>query len=143
MAIFANVDGTVGNTEFYLTEVAELHAGKTLVIELFDPGDAKGNHSVEIIDPSGNNPECTWQANQHNGSGKESGTETSCVIDTSKSGGGGKFNNWLLTIWITLPPDYTCGADCWWNVRYNYPDETFDTTTWAAYIEGNPVRLVE
>jgi hypothetical protein len=143
MAIFANVDGAVGNTEFYLTEVEELHAGKTLVIELFDPGDAKGNHSVEIIDPSGNNPPCTWQANQHNGSGKESGTETTCVIDTSKSGGGGKFNNWLLTIWVTLPPDYTCGADCWWNVRYNYPDETFDTTTWSAYIEGNPVRLVE
>jgi hypothetical protein len=22
-------------------------------------------------------------------------------------------------------------------------DETSDTTTWAAYIEGNPVRLVE
>ncbi len=71
------------------------------------------------------------------------GTEASCVIGTSKSGGGGKFNNWTLTIWITLPVDYACAADCWWKVRYNYPGETTDTTTWSAYIDGNPLRLVE
>ena len=143
MAIFANVDGALGNTEFYLTEVEELNAGKTLVLELFDPGDAKGNHSVEILDPSGNNPPCEWSANQSNGSGNGSGTEASCVIATSKSGGGGKFNNWLLTTKVALPTDYTCAADCWWKVRYNYPDETTDTTTWSAYIQGNPVRLIE
>ena len=145
MAIYANVDGALGNTEFYLTEVQELHAGKNLVIELFDPGDAKGNHSVEIIDPSGGNPPCTWSANQDKGggNGQDAGTATSCVIGTSKSGGGGKFNNWTLTIWITLPVDYTCAADCWWKVRYNYPGETTDTTTWSAYIEGNPLKLVE
>jgi Flp pilus assembly protein TadG len=141
MAIFANV--AAGTTEFYLTEVAELNAGKTLVIELFDPGDAKGNHSVEILDPTGTNPPCTWTANEHSGSGSGSGTEATCVITTSKSGGGGKFNNWLLTIWIELPADYTCAADCWWKVRYNYPDESTDTTTWSAYIEGNPLRLIE
>ncbi|MCZ6566965.1 MAG: hypothetical protein O6923_01515, partial [Actinobacteria bacterium] len=116
-----------------------------LVIELFDPGDAKGNHSVEIIDPSGSNPPCTWLANQDKGggNGQDAGTATSCVIGTSKSGGGGKFNNWTPTIWITLPIDYTCAADCWWKVRYNYPGETTDTTTWSAYIDGNPLRLVE
>jgi hypothetical protein len=41
------------------------------------------------------------------------------------------------------PADYTCAANCWWKVRYNYPGETTDTTTWSAYIEGNPVRLIE
>ncbi len=142
MAIFANVDGTVGNTEFYLTEVEAIHAGKTLVVELFDPGDAKGNHSVEIIDPNGTNPPCEWNANQSQGNGNDAGTESSCVIATSQSGNA-KFNNWTLTIRIPLPTDYSCGADCWWKVRYNYPDETFDTTTWSAFIEGNPVRLVE
>lgn len=143
MAIYANVDGKSGDTEFYLTEVLELHAGKALIIELFDPGDAKGNHSVEIIDPTGANPPCEWSANESGGSGKGSGSETSCVIGTSKSGGGGKFNNWTLTIRIPLAEDYTCAADCWWKVRYNYPDQTSDTTTWSAYIEGNPVHLVE
>jgi Putative Flp pilus-assembly TadE/G-like len=143
MAIYANVDGKKGDTEFYLTEVSEAHAGKRLVIELFDPGDAKGKHSVEIIDPNGDNPPCEWKANESAGKGKDEGSEKNCDIPTSKSGGGGKFNNWTLTIWIDLPGDYACGADCWWKVRYNYPDETSDTTTWSAWIEGNPLRLVE
>ena len=143
MAIFVNVDGTIGNTEFHLSEVLEVHAGKTLVVELFDPGDAKGKHSVEIRDPSGTAPPCTWTAKEDSGSKSESGTASSCVIDTSKGGGGGKFNNWLVTIRIELPAAYTCAADCWWKIFYNYPGETTDTTTWSAHIEGNPVRLVE
>ena len=139
MAIYANVDGALGNTEFYLAEVEEFHAGKSFVIELWDPGDASGNHSVEIRDPSGTIPPCVWAAEEDNGSGTASGTEPSCVISTS----GGKFNNWQLTIRIALPSDYTCAADCWWKIVYNYPGVTNDTTTWAAYIEGNPVSLVE
>ena len=48
-----------------------------------------------------------------------------------------------MTIRIDVPADYTCAADCWWNVYYNYPGKTTDTTTWSAHIEGNPVRLGE
>jgi Flp pilus assembly protein TadG len=143
MAIYANVDGAKGDTEFHLAEVEEVHAGKGLVIELWDPGDAGGKHSVEIRDPSGGTPACTWEAEEDSGSGTDSGTESSCVIDTSKSGGGGRYNNWLVTIRVTLPTDYTCAADCWWKIHYNYPGRTQDTTTWSAHIEGNPLRLVE
>ncbi|MCZ6461223.1 MAG: pilus assembly protein TadG-related protein [Actinobacteria bacterium] len=139
MAIYANVDGTVGDTEFHLAEVDDVHAGKGLVIELWDPGDASGNHSVEIRDPSGNTPPCTWTAEKDTGSGSTSGTESSCVISTS----GGKYNSWLVTIRVTLPADYTCSDDCWWKIHYNYPGKTQDTTTWSAHIEGNPLRLVE
>jgi Flp pilus assembly protein TadG len=144
MAIYANVDGAKGNTEFHLAEVEEVHAGKGLVIELWDPGDAKGKHSVAILDPSGGSPACTWEAEEDSGSGTDSGTESSCVIATGTStGGGGRYNNWLLTIRVTLPTDYTCAADCWWKIHYNYPGRTQDTTTWSAHIEGNPLRLVE
>ena len=181
MSIYANVDGKLGDTEFYLAEVRELHAGKVLVIELWDPGDAAGKHSVEIRDPSGYTPSCTWEAEEHDGSGAKSGSEAHCVIATSKGGGGGKFNNWLLTIRIGLPVDYACdgshhvgggdddsedddggggdddggdddsggggggggGDECWWTIHYNYPGKTYDTTTWSARIEGNPVHLVE
>ena len=171
MAIYANVDGTKGNTEFNLADVRPRHAGKTLVIELWDPGDAKGKHAVEIRDPSGNTPACTWTAKEDNGGGSLSGSETGCRIETSKSGGGGRFNNWLVTIRVDLPTHYSCGpgggggdddsdddsddsdddsggggtvsADCWWKIHYDYPGETADTTTWSARIEGNPVRLVE
>jgi hypothetical protein len=143
MSIFANVDGKLGDTDFFLAEVEEVHAGKDLVVELFDPGDADGNHSVEIRDPFGNTPPCTWTAEEHNGSGTASGSEGNCDIATSKAGGGRRFNNWLVTIRISLPREYVCAADCWWKIYYNYPDTTTDTTTWVAYIDGDPVRLVE
>jgi hypothetical protein len=143
MSIYANVDGTTGNTEFHLAEVKEVHAGKTFVVELWDPGDASGDHSVEIRDPSGTPPACEWEAVEDENGASISGSEASCVVVTSKPGGGGRFNNWLVTIRIELPADYTCAADCWWTVYYNYPGQTTDTSTWSAYIEGKPVRLVE
>ncbi len=144
MSIYANVDGTKGDTEFHLAEVEPVHAGKRLVIELWDPGDANGKHSVEIRDPFGGTPPCEWIAEEDSGSGMASGTESSCVIATSSAtGSGGRFNNWQLTIRVNLPDDYTCAADCWWKVRYNYPGKTQDTTTWSAHIEGDPLRLVE
>lgn len=139
MSIYANVDGAAGDTEFYLTEVAEVHGGKVLIIELFDPGDAQGDHSVAILDPTGASPSCAWEAEERDATGMASGSASSCVIAT----GGGRFNNWLVTIRVDLPSDYACAADCWWKIRYNYPGETRDTTTWSARIEGNPVHLVE
>ncbi len=138
MAIYANVDGTAGDTEFFLAEVAQVHAGRTLVIELWDPGDAQGNHSVSILDPDLNVPPCDWSAT--NG---DTGSPAVCDIPTSKPGGGGRFTNHLVTIRIAIPPDYTCAATCWWKIHYNYPDVTNDTTTWSARIEGNPIRIVK
>ena len=143
MSIWVNVDGTTGNTEFHLAEVKEVHAGKTLVVELWDAGDASGDHSVEIRDPSGTPLACTWTAEEYDGAGTASGTESSCVIDTGAVNGKYRFNNWLVTIRIELPADYTCFADCWWTIYYNYPGKTHDTTTWPAYMEGKPIRLVE
>jgi len=145
MAIYANVDGTAGDTEFFLAEVAQVHAGRTLVIELWDAGDASGDHSVSILDPDLNVPPCDWSATTG-----DSGSPAFCDIDTSKPGGGAKFNDHLVTIRIAIPPDYTCGDDgdgdsddCWWKIHYNYSGVTIDTTTWSARIEGNPIRIVE
>ena len=106
---------------------------------LWDPGDASGDHSVEIWDPSGTPPACEWEAVEDENGATLSGSESSCVIVTT----GKIFNNWLVTIRIELPADYTCAADCWWKVHYNFSGSTTDTTTWTAYIEGKPVRLVE
>ena len=140
MSIYANVDGSTGPTVFHLAEVRELHAGKKLIIEMFDPGDAGGSHSVEIQDPSGTAPPCTWTAVEDETGETASGSESSCDIATT----GGAFNNWLVTIKISLPTDYLCaGADCWWKVVYNYPGITRDSTTWSARIEGRPVHLTE
>ena len=43
---------------------------------------------------------------------------------------------------MDLPDTYACGADCWWQIDYNYSGTAQDTTTWRAYIIGNPIHLV-
>lgn len=133
MAIYSNVNA--GLTNFYLAEVEEIHADKQLVVDLWDPGDASGNHSIYIVDPHGNNPPCTWTSTNPAYPGA---TETSCRVLTS----GSRFQDHGVQIRIDLT-GYTCGADCWWRIRYDYPAQAQDTTTWEARIEGNPVKLVE
>lgn len=47
---------------------------------------------------------------------------------------------------IALPESYTCSGDaCWFRVEYNYTGSALirDVTTWSAYIDGNPIRIVE
>ena len=55
------------------------------------------------------------------------------------------FNGHLVTMVLTIPPDYTCNGDtCWFRIEYRYPTgSVHDSTTWAAYIEGNPIRLIK
>ena len=50
MVIYANVAN--GTTLFYLGRIEAVHAGKTMVIQLFDPGDASGNSSIEVLKPT-------------------------------------------------------------------------------------------
>jgi Flp pilus assembly protein TadG len=136
MAIFSNIDGTVSNAEFYLAEVVELHKGKTLAISLWDPGDAGGDHSIDILDPFGNVAQCDWTATN----GDSSGGLGPCNVVTT----GSPYNDHLVEIKVSLGDAYSCNAgNCWWKIRYNYGGTTQDTTTWEARIEGNPVKLVE
>ena len=48
---------------------------------------------------------------------------------------------------IPIANDYTCsdtvGTGCWIKVRAAFPSGVSDTTTWAAAILGNPIRIVE
>jgi hypothetical protein len=137
-------------TEFYLAEVSAIYKGKTLVLELYDPGDAQDNVSniISIIEPGGaafatcdlmmrhsvNDP---WSPMSTTNNGP---TATPCSIDATRPGN--NFNGrWVQAI-INLPDTYSCTTDCWWKIRYNYGGTTNDTTTWRAYILGNPIHLV-
>jgi hypothetical protein len=42
---------------------------------------------------------------------------------------------------VDLPPTYTC-TSCWWKMNYDYAGVVQDTTTWRAYILGNPIHLI-
>jgi hypothetical protein len=135
MSIYTNVD--MGLTEFHLTRVEDQHAGKTLVIEFWDAGDVNSGGSgdtLTILNGSGSMPDCAWTA-----SNGDSGS--SCVIDVSAK----KYNNELISVAIPIPDGYTCSGDgCWFRVSYDYTGtQVHDTTTWTAYITGNPIRLQE
>jgi hypothetical protein len=135
MSIYTNVD--LGQTEFYLTRVEEEHAGKTLVIEFWDAGDVDtggSDDTLTISAGSGAAPDCTWTA-----SNGDSGS--SCIINVSAK----KYNNELISVAIPIPEDYTCtGDECWFRVTYDYTGtQVHDTTSWTAYITGNPIRLLE
>ena len=55
-------------------------------------------------------------------------------------------NDHQIEIRLPIDTGYTCasgGTDCWWTIDLIYNNGANDTTTWAAHIEGNPVKLVE
>jgi len=115
-----------------LAEVQPVHAGKDMVIELWDPD--SGNAGTEIIMPDGILPSCSW-----NKIGQSSTDLINCDINYATN----TFHNSQLEIRVHIPEDYTCSTDCWWQIKVTYPGGANDTTTWSAHIEGNPVSLVE
>ncbi len=149
MCIYANV--TNGTTNFYLARVEAVHAGKTMVIQLFDAGDASGTATIQVLKPTatGYVPATFSFTADSNATGPRSGTNVTSI--TTVSSGTIRYNNSWITITIPLPKTYdaplppgepagTLGG--WWKVRYNFNSTTTDTTTWQTSIRGNPVHLV-
>jgi len=130
MAVYVNFSGS--NATFNLAEVQPVHAGKQLVIELWDPD--SGNNGVEIRLPDGSLPQCSW-SNLDDSRGQDN---IPCDINFSTG-----FNNDHMQIRINIDSGYTCTTDCWWTINVSYPSGANDTTTWSSRIEGNPVKLVE
>lgn len=147
-----------GSTNFFLAEVAEEYRGLNFLVELFDPGDlSSGTTSfISIVGPDGNvwDQGCVIYVDRNSIStptypdlvGTFSGD---CTLDTSRPGPGGSDGyqaDWVRFT-IRLPGDYSCpvvaGAPfCWWKVRYDYPGQASERTTWRASVEGNQVALV-
>lgn len=133
MSIYANVNS--GLTDFFLAEVMPYNAGKTMEIDLFDPGEANGNNEIRIVAPDGTSPPCHLSI-------PSDGVDqdlASCIIDTTRPAHN-YHDDWLYVA-IDLPDTYTC-VDCWWHVVYDYPGGATDTTTWTARMRGNPIRLL-
>ncbi|MFN8028362.1 MAG: pilus assembly protein TadG-related protein [Acidimicrobiia bacterium] len=56
MSIYANATGT--SASFYLAQIDAVNAGKTMRINLFDPGE--GASTLQILDPNGNPASFNW-----------------------------------------------------------------------------------
>jgi hypothetical protein len=138
MSIYNNAEDT---TDFYVAEVESFYANKTFTVELFDPGEGASGY-LQMIDPrtgdtytgtcriySRDNPSQDWS--QH-------ATPGSCQEHVSIN----EYNDRWVKFEMDLPSDYSC-TNCWWKVNYAYGGSIpNDTTTWRAYITGNPIHLV-
>ena len=135
-----------GTQQFYLAQIDAIHAGKTMRILLFDPGDVSGNAYLRILTPNGNAYNyATFSYTADNG---RTGTNVT-QIQTANSGGS-FFNDSLITIDIALPSNYGASGlkppgeteDGWWKIEYQVSGGN-DTTTWQVSIRGSPVHLVQ
>jgi hypothetical protein len=143
MVAYANMDAAT--SLFYLAQIEAAHAGKTMVIQLFDPGESSGDAFLRIKSPDGN--AYTYTTFDWTSDDGRSGTGVT-QIQTSV-GGAAQFNNHLLTIRIALPSTYgsvglTPPGETeagWWKIEYQMSAAN-DTTTWGVSINGNPVHLI-
>jgi hypothetical protein len=147
----ASGGGTV-SSEFYLAQIEAVHAGKTVEIHLWDPGDTQNlaaNLQILVPNSGGWAPTTfsytaktgTTNSNRTNSCNTNSGTGTSVTTNT---GGTSRFNGCWITIQAVIPAGYTAPQDGWWKIRYNMTgnDTSFDVTTWKVNIIGNPVHLI-
>jgi Flp pilus assembly protein TadG len=166
MATYANVDS--GSQTFYLAQVSQvLGAGKTMEIDLFDPGDVGQNAWLQILSPDGslanNYASFTWTADSNATSGHtSSGGTVTCIQTyggssgvsapsgcTTYSSGGTFFQNSWVKILVPIPGTYGQAglqppgdpAPGWWKIKYTVQSAN-DTTTWQVSVLGNPVHLV-
>jgi len=157
MGAYANATGA--NTQFYLTRVLPGEAGKTLVLNFFDTGDASQAGTLAVLPPADSNvsggafANCTYTQPPGNSTGPPwgtfSATASGCKITGVSASGNPSYNGQWVTWELPIPNDYTCNASdplgCWTKLQFIYPNGTSvnDTTTWSAYILGEPVRLIQ
>jgi hypothetical protein len=144
---------------FYLAQIDAVHAGKTVVISLWDPGDTGTlSATVQILLPGTSGytaASVKWSSAKGTTNGSVSacngltGTGTSITANTGTSQ---KFNGCWVTIEVPIPATYTAPTPPgetepgWWKIKYTIggtsSDTSFDVTTWQVAIRGNPVHLV-
>lgn len=155
MQAFTPLTATGGtkSSEFYLAQIEAVHAGKTVEIHLWDPGDTQNlaaNLQILIPDSSGWTPTTfnytatTGTSNSGRTGSCSSRSATGTTSVTTNTGGTSLFNGCWLTIQAVIPSNYTAPQDGWWMIRYNMTgnDTSFDVTTWTVNIIGNPVHLI-
>jgi hypothetical protein len=147
-------------SDFYMAQIENVHAGKTMIIELWDPGDTGSlAATLQVLKPTASDyVPATFSYTAAKGStdatscNSLSGTNVTSVI--TNTGGSSRFNGCWLTITIPLPSDYSAPLPAtdsiaeeggWWKMRYimgSGSGNATDLTTWKVSIRGNPVHLV-
>jgi hypothetical protein len=143
----------INNTSiFYLAQVEAAHAGKTLEIKLFDPGDIS-NTTFRILMPTAvgySYATFSWTATGSSCGAPTSGTNVTSL--PTSSGSCNYYNNQWVTISAAIPASYGSGGVApqppgepgpgWWKIEYGTLGTGQDITTWEVNIRGNPVHLI-
>ncbi len=160
MEAFVRLPGGA-SSEFYLAQIDAVHAGKTMLIDLWDPGDTGAlSATLQILEPGTSNyvpATFDYTAMRESSAGASCDTRTGSDVTsvTTNTGGSSLYNGCWLTISIRLPSDYAAphpSSDSvtseggWWKIRYSMGGSTSsystDLTTWQVSIRGSPVHLV-
>lgn len=149
LGIYANAQAA--NTNFHLVRVQPSGTGRTLHLRFFDTGDASQAGQLKIVPPPdatvdgvpmANFTGCQYTPPPGTAFAATGGSDCTIynVISTSYNG------QWVEET-IPIPAGYSCNqaspAGCWLRINFNFPANVSDTTTWQAWIEGDPVRLVQ
>lgn len=155
MVAYTNIDS--GSQEFYLAQIDRTAgAGRTIEIDLFDPGDTTAASWIQI-EPDGTPAwqPTTFSYTADNGRSNSStncietyggsGTAPSGCSETATSGGIFYQDSWV-SIKVTLPTTYGDAAHPlsnggWWKIKYTVSGGN-DTTTWQIRTGGTPVHLI-
>jgi Flp pilus assembly protein TadG len=167
MAAYTNMQA--GTQSFYMAQIDQTSGrGKTIEIDLYDPGDVGGGAWLQFLNPDGSTytpATFSYTSTSKGGQAGPSGTNVTC-IETNRpgsapafsipagcpnifDGSGSQFDSFWLKIIIPLPQSYgSTGlqppgtpAAGWWKIQYTVGGGN-DTTTWQVNILGNPVHLV-
>jgi hypothetical protein len=151
MPIYANFkSGT--STRFYLARVPSSAAGNVLQVQFFDTGDSTDTGTITMAAPSdntGTNPIICYDSGFRPGA-SSSTVMAGCRLTNVRSDTG--YQGKAKVVNIQIPVDYTCSdnvvSGCWFTIGYAYGSSTSgggvqDTTTWSAFLDGDPVRLVK
>jgi Flp pilus assembly protein TadG len=152
MAVYNNLRSGASSQTFYLALIDKATgAGKTALIDIFDPGDVAGDATLRILNPggAGGSQVATTFSYTTDGNCKP-GVSDACSgtgVPSLKTATGGKssFNDTWIHISIPLPSTYGSSGlweGGWWQIQYQTPDGGNDTTTWQVSIQGNPVHLI-
>jgi hypothetical protein len=135
------------------------YAGKTVSVDIFDPGDMSGSGTMTlgISDPSGVIANLSpGSANMYNLGNRRANYPGGATLVSSSAiprvvvnngAGSAPFDNYWLHFDLPIPTSYNPGANpanWWWGLQYGTSGSVTgnDTITVAVSLKGNPAHIV-
>jgi hypothetical protein len=130
---------TAGTHEFRLAQVSPGAAGRTLEIDLFDPGDMGGTNSLSLEMPTANGYQLASVDWRDAGTTLSSSGTVHYGVTTIQTSYNGTpvFNGHWLVLTITIPADYTAPQNGWWKLQNTNTNGTgLDRITWRVNLRN-------